>query len=65
MNDLYPYKAKIEVSGPYSIPPKPEQEAWFYGDGTAVNVHGQIIIGNALYHVIISVPNKSAQKRTG
>jgi hypothetical protein len=57
----YPYKATVAVSGTYM---PGEQEAWFYRDGTSLDVHAQVSIGRSLYHITIGIPATARQKRT-
>lgn len=49
-----PFKAKVETSGPY-LPGA--QEAWFYRDGSSVEVHAQVMLGGQLYHVTVKAPS--------
>ena len=55
MNDKSkgPYRAEIKVSGPYRLG---VPSAWAYRDGTGFETHAQIVVGDALYHVIVVVP---------
>ena len=53
MSEKGPYKANIRMSGPYK---KGTTEAWAYRNGTGFETHAQVVIGDELYHITVTVP---------
>ena len=53
MSERGPYKANIHISGPYK---ETTTEAWAYRNGTGFETHAQVVIGDQLYHITVTVP---------
>ena len=53
MSERGPYKANIRIGGPYK---KATTDAWAYRNGTGFETHAQVVIGDELYHIVVTVP---------